>query len=135
MSTQQIPIASIEIDNRMRIDQGSLDSLASPCMNVACSRALACSPQAIQSIACCGVAAALTAAIQLGWENIEAKVADGLEDYEASELEFMENWERKSMTWTEEAKGLYRIHSQRVRKGALIGESWGQRETGRLLGI
>ena len=135
MSTQQIPIASIEIDNRMRIDQGSLDSLCESMHERGLLQGIGVQPVDGTKYRLLWGGRRLTAAIRLGWENIEAKVADGLEDYEASELEFMENWERKSMTWTEEAKGLYRIHSQRVRKGALIGESWGQRETGRLLGI
>lgn len=132
--TQQIAITEILVEDRMRIDQGSLDSLKEAMHERGLLQAVGVQPHDGAYRLLWG-GRRLEAARQLGWTEIEAKIAPGLRDYEASEIEFMENWERKSMTWQEEALGLLRIHAQRVRQGALIGEKWGQRETGRLLGI
>ena len=134
MSTQLIHISDIRSEDRMRTDVGSLDSLCEAMHEKGLLQGIGVQRQDGKFRLLWGHRR-LQAALRLGWENIEAKIAYGLEDYEASEVEFMENWERKSMTWQEEAIGLLQIHTQRVRKGALIGERWGQRETGRLLGI
>jgi ParB family transcriptional regulator, chromosome partitioning protein len=137
--TSQIPINQIFMQDRMRFDQGSLDSLKASMHERGLLQGIGIQPVDnggdIPTYRVLWGGRRLAAALELGWTQIEAKIAPGLQDYEASELEFMENWERKSMTWQEEVMGLNRIHSQRVRKGALQGEAWGQRETGRLLGI
>jgi hypothetical protein len=140
MSTQTISIQHIEVEDRMRKENGDLNSIMESMHERGLLQAIG-----VQCVAHGENEAVvyrllwggrrLAAAKKLGWDSIEAKICGSMLDYEASELEYLENFERKSMTWQEEAMGLYRIHSQRVRANALKGEAWGHRETGKLLGI
>jgi ParB/RepB/Spo0J family partition protein len=135
VSTELIEIDKIKVSERMRKVNGDLETLRTSMHE----RGL---------LQCIGVqllndsgsylllwgGRRLAAAKELEWKTIEAKIAPSMEEYEASELEFLENWERQSLTWQDECQAIGRIHTQRVRANALVGEDWGQRETGRLLG-
>lgn len=50
-------------------------------------------------------------------------------------MEMDENLKRKDMTWQEKVLGLYERHRLRQLQSITVGESWGQKETGELLGI
>jgi DNA modification methylase len=51
------------------------------------------------------------------------------------EMELEENVRRKAFNWKEEICAIYKIHAKKKRKALLNGDSWGMRETGRLLGV
>ena len=49
------------------------------------------------------------------------------------ELELIENVQRRNFTWQEEVIAIARIHRLKSREAVLAEDTWGQRETGRLL--
>jgi ParB-like nuclease domain len=135
MTTTSIAIDQILVESRMREMYGDLTSLKETMHQRGLLQAIGVQAVDGNKFRLLWGGRRLESAVQLGWKEIEAKVNVSMEDFEASELEFLENYERQSLTWQEEAMGLYRIHTQRVRKNALVGEKWGRRETGKLLGI
>ena len=58
---------------------------------------------------------------------------------ELSELELIENIQRKNFSWQEEVLAVEKIHKLKLRAQALgqlpDGQTWGQKQTGRLLGV
>tara|TARA_R110000868_G_scaffold81743_1_gene231151 strand:+ start:2963 stop:4516 length:1554 start_codon:yes stop_codon:yes gene_type:complete len=52
-----------------------------------------------------------------------------------SELELIENVQRKQMTWQEECLSIAKTHKLKQRQGILGGDPWGQKETGRLFNV
>lgn len=53
----------------------------------------------------------------------------------AKALELEENLRRHDMTWQEKMLGIYETHQLKVKTAALDFKSWGQRETGKVLGL
>lgn len=72
----------------------------------------------------------LKAAEALGWEFIEAKRWDDLDEIERREIELEENLQRLDMTPAEEQSALAEIHRLRVAKDP----TWGQQQTAAMTG-
>lgn len=66
---------------------------------------------------------------------VDVAFRETFSDDELHELELEENVRRKDMTWQERALTIRTIHTIKKRNGALNGKSWGQRETGEMLGV
>lgn len=135
--TEKILIAQIVSSERMRKDLGDIDSLKESLAEHGLLQPIGVRPspttQGFFQVIWGG--RRFEAATQLGWEDIECKILTCEEDYELREKELEENIRRKDMTWQEQAMSMYEIHDLKVRRNAIIGERWGYRETGQLLGI
>lgn len=77
----------------------------------------------------------LAACSQLGFETIDVVFKETLSEYELQELELTENLKRSDLTWQEEVKAIAKIHALKRRSAALDSKTWGQVETGKLLGV
>ena len=77
----------------------------------------------------------LAAGLSLGWTTIDVVYKETLTEYELQELELAENLKRADLTWQEKVKAIARIHSLKRRSAALDSKTWGQAETGALLGV
>jgi hypothetical protein len=135
--TEKILIAQIVSSERMRKDLGDIDSLKQSLAEHGLLQPIGVRPspttQGFFQVIWGG--RRFEAATQLGWEDIECKILTCEEDYELREKELEENIRRKDMTWQEQSMSMYEIHDLKVRRNAIIGERWGYRETGQLLGI
>lgn len=70
----------------------------------------------------------------LGLALFPVNVREELEEHQIREMELMENFHRKQMTWQEECILIDKTHRAKVLAKAIDMESWGMRETGKLLG-
>lgn len=135
--TEKILLAQITSSERMRKDLGDIESLKESLAEHGLLQPIGVRPspttQGFFQVIWGG--RRFEAATQLGWEDIECKILTCEEDYELREKELEENIRRKDMTWQEQAMSMYEIHDLKVRRNAIIGERWGYRETGHLLGI
>ena len=135
--TEKILLAQIVSSERMRKDLGDIESLKESLAEHGLLQSIGVrpSPTAQGFFQVIWGGRRFEAATQLGWEDIECKIITCEEDYELREKELEENIRRKDMTWREQAVSMYEIHDLKVRRNAIIGERWGYRETGQLLGI
>lgn len=69
----------------------------------------------------------------LGLTTIRAVFRGVLDDAQLTILEATENNVRKDLTWQERCLSIDKVHRLRTTNAAMSGESWGVRETGRLL--
>lgn len=84
----------------------------------------------------------LTAALKLGWVEIEATTRDALDPIARKELELEENLQREDLTWFEIASARAELHSLRQDQyGKAMpgrfsaGEGWGLKQTAEAVGI
>jgi len=77
----------------------------------------------------------LAAAKMLGWTEIPAVFRETLTEDEKLVLELEENLQRENITWQEACLATARIHRLKKRLSGLASQSWGERETGRLLNM
>jgi ParB family chromosome partitioning protein len=135
--TEKILIAQISASERIRKDLGDLEPLKQSMLEHGLLQSIGVRPtpeaQGFYQVIWGG--RRFESAKQLGWEEIECKIISCDEDYDLREKELEENIRRKDMTWQEQAMSLHEIHRLKVSRNALIGEKWGYRETGHLLGI
>lgn len=126
-----VPIASIKVSDRMRVDLGDetlnglVDSLREygqlqPILVDADNNLIAGGRR-------------YTAATKLGWTEIMVHQVDKLPDDVRAEMELEENIRRKDFTWQERCLGILRTHRLKRRKDPK--SKWGYRQTGELLGV
>src|SRR5271157_408049 len=77
----------------------------------------------------------LAAAIKLGWSSIDVCYRETMSEAELQELELTENLKRLDLTWQERVIAIAKIHDLKRRSAALDSKTWGQKETGSLLGV
>ena len=77
----------------------------------------------------------LAAALKLGWTHIDVVYKETMSEAELQELELTENLKRENLTWQEHVIAVAKIHSLKRRTAALDSKTWGQKETGELLGV
>lgn len=121
----KIPIASINVRDRMREDMGDLDALAASIRRFG-------QLQPIIIDGACNLVAGgrrLAACMQLGASEIEASRLDDLDAVTAIEIELEENLRRKDLNWVEEVTGLKRLFDMRVErygeKGSILAKMSG----------
>lgn len=129
-----VPIEAITENARMREDYGDLTDLKESLENVGLLQAIGLRERGDLLEVIWG-GRRLRAAKELGWTEIEARIMRCDEDYDMREMELEENIRRKDMTWQEQVGSLYEIHRLKKMRNAKVGEKWGFRETGKLLGV
>ena len=77
----------------------------------------------------------LAAAIKLGWTHIDVCYRETMSEAELQELELTENLKRSDLLWQERVIAVAKIHDLKKRSAAIDSKTWGQKETGDLLGI
>jgi ParB family chromosome partitioning protein len=135
--TTKLPLTSIILGDRFRKDLGDIDELKESLEQHGLLQPIGVHRRGEDEDAYILVwgGRRLAAATQLGWHEIEVKVLQNEEDFDLREKELEENLRRKDMTWQEQVESMCEIHKLKVMKNALVGEKWGYRDTGRLLGI
>lgn len=75
------------------------------------------------------------ASLKLSLDSVPFVLRQNLSPDVAKALELEENLRRKDMTWQEKILGIYETHMLKVKLSAIDYKTWGQRETGAVLGI
>ena len=75
-----------------------------------------------------------SAAILLGWDDIECVYMEDLSPLEQKEVELEENIARKSFTWQEEVSLKKEINELKKEIASEKGEEWKEEDTAKLLG-
>lgn len=124
-----LPLSSILVEDRQRLDLGDIDSLAESLrINGQIQPILVDNKNRLVA-----GGRRLAAATKLGWTHIHAVQRDTMTEDQLFILELEENVQRKDMDWQEKCLNIAKIHSIKSREKALDLESWGQRETGAML--
>ena len=117
-------LADIKIGVRQRIDMGDISELADSMRRLGQIHSIGLHPD---GTLIWGMRRHL-AAKELGWEEIEAVVRDGLNEADAQEIELEEDIRRKDRTWQEECLALSKLFSIKARQARKEGLSFGVRE-------
>lgn len=131
MKREQLPIASIFVKDRQRIDLGDIDDLTESLRCFGLIQPIVVNQQG-QLIA---GGRRLAAATKLGWTSIDICRRETLTQDELHMLELEENIRRKDETWQERCLHITHIHTLKQSSAAIDGESWSQKATGQMLGI
>lgn len=131
MTHETLHIPEIKVIDRQRVDLGDIDSLVESIKRFGLIQPIVID----QDNRLVAGGRRLAACTKLGWNYIQVTRKESLDPAHLHEMELEENIRRKAMSWTEECLGIYQIHRLRTDRGALAGESWGQRQTAEMLGI
>lgn len=131
MNRTTIPINEIKVEDRQRLDLGNIQELANSIQRFGLIQPIVIN----QEKRLISGGRRLAATIQLGHPTIDVVFKETLSVDELHELELEENVRRKEMTWQEKCLTINQIHFLKLRRSAANAESWGQRETGEMLGI
>lgn len=126
-----LPIHEIKVEDRQRLDLGDIDSLAESIASLGLIQPIVVN----QHKRLIAGGRRLAACIKLGREEVDVVFRETLSTDELFILELEENIKRKDMTWQEKCLNIQTIHQLKQKTSALDSQSWGQRETGELLGI
>jgi DNA modification methylase len=77
----------------------------------------------------------MQACAALGLKQIPYNLQEKLTGDQLLELELEENEIRLDMTWQDRCLAIEKIHKRKAREHGAVGEKWGYRETGKLLGV
>lgn len=128
-ATLEIPTDSIIVRDRLRVDFGDIDSLATdiqengliqPIVVTSDHRLIAGERR-------------LRAHRKLGLPTIKVVYLEVLDEAHLTILEASENIHRHNFSWQEKVLAIDKVHRTKRTESALRAESWGVRETGRLL--
>lgn len=125
----------VDQDNRARKEYGDVEELAESIMKVGLihpptvSRSSEGRPYKL-----IGGGRRLAAMRMLECDQFPVLVREELDEHQIRELELVENFARKEMTWQERTVLISRTHRLKVMASAKDSKSWGHRETGALLG-
>lgn len=124
-------LSSIIISDRLRSDLGDVNELAASIKQYGLIQP----PVIDQNNRLVAGGRRIAACTLLGMEQIPVVYKETLSQDHLHELEIEENVKRKEMNWTERVFAIETIHRLKLKRAALEGFSWGQRETGELLGL
>lgn len=127
----QVPLSSIVVGPRMRVDLGdeTLDGLTESLQEHGQLQPIVID----QDNNLIGGGRRFAAATKLGWTHIAAYRREAMPEHRRAELELEENMRRKDFSWQEMAKGVHRTHT--LKSLAKLSQTWGQRQTGEMLGV
>ncbi len=131
MKRLTLPLNEIQVTNRQRLDYGDLSDLAESLRLNGLIQPIVVN----QDRRLIAGGRRLAAATSLGWESIDVVYRETLSEDELYILELEENIQRKDETWQEKCLHIKTIHQLKVKTNALDCKTWGQRETGAMLGI
>lgn len=124
-------LADIKIGQRQRIDMGDISELADSMRRLGQIHSIGLHPD---GTLIWGMRRHL-AAKELGWEEIEAVVRDGLTESDAQEIELEEDIRRKERTWQEECVALAKLFSIKAKAARKEGKTFGVREMAQYSGF
>lgn len=131
MNRIRLPIASIKVIDRQRIDLGNIDELAESLQRYGLIQPIILN----QENRLIAGKRRLTAAQQLGWTEIDVAYRETLSEDELQEMELEEDVRRKDRSWQERCIAIAKIHFLKYKGAFQQGAQWGQRETGALLNM
>jgi ParB family chromosome partitioning protein len=135
----KLPLTSIHIENRQRIDLGDIAELADSLRSLGQIHPILVTPLSSplngKTHRLVAGERRYRAAESLGWPEIDVTTRENLSPDELHELELEENIRRKDMAWQERCLNILTIHELRQKKAVLASDTWGQRETGKMLGL
>jgi DNA modification methylase/ParB-like chromosome segregation protein Spo0J len=102
-----LPIQSVKVGERVRKDFGDIEDLASSLARVGLLNPII--VDANNNLL--AGHRRLLAAMHLGWETIDARLLDELDEATRREVELEENIRRKDLTWPEEVIGLLELYT------------------------
>lgn len=126
-----LPLSSILVEDRQRLDLGDIDSLADSLKEYGLIQPIVITKD--NRLIAGG--RRLAAATKLGWTDIPIVYKETLDEAHLTMLELEENIRRKDMTWMERCITIAKVHRLHRSTARQEGEEWGQRETGSLLGV
>lgn len=126
-----LPLSLISVVDRQRIELGDIDGLMDSISRFGLIQPIVVN----QDNRLIAGGRRLEACRRLNMPAIDVVYRETMSEDELHELELEENVRRKDMTWQERCLCVEQIHRLKQRNGALSGTSWGQRETGEMLGI
>src|SRR6185369_856824 len=130
MTTELFPINEILHFNRQRFDLGDLEELVESVR----LHGIIQPPILDQHNRLVAGGRRIAAATKLGWTHVGIVRREVLSDDELHVLELEENLRRKDETWQEKCLHIQTIHNLKVKLKSIDAESWGQAETGAMLG-
>jgi len=131
MNRIRLPITSIKVIDRQRIDLGNIEELAESLKRYGLIQPIILN----QENRLIAGKRRLTAAQQLGWTEIDVAYRETLSEDELQEMELEEDVRRKDRSWQERCIAIAKIHFLKYKGAFLQGAQWGQRETGALLNM
>ena len=131
MKRLKLPLTEIQVTNRQRLDLGDINELANSLKTNGLIQPIVVN----QENRLIAGGRRFAAATSLGWTEIDVVYRETLSEDELHILELEENIQRKDETWQEKCLHIATIHQLKVKTNALDCKSWGQRETGAMLGV
>lgn len=131
MTRTTLPLTSITIGDRQRLDLGDLSDLVESMAKYGLIQPIVINQDKVLIAG----GRRMAAAEHLGWTEIDVVYKETLSQAQLMEMELEENLRRKEMSWQERTLGIARLHKMRQQSSALDGEKWGQRQTGEMLGV
>jgi len=131
MNRQTLPLNEIQVTNRQRLDNGDIAELAQSLKTNGLIQPIVIN----QDKRLIAGGRRYAAASSLGWISIDVVYRETMSEDELHILELEENVQRKDETWQEKCLHIATIHRLKVKTNALDSKSWGQRETGAMLGV
>lgn len=130
MNRLTLPINEIIVENRQRFDVGDIEKLSESLHVYGVIQPIIVN----QSKRLLDGGRRLEAATKLGWTNIDVVYRETMSEDELYIIELEANLNRKDETWQEKCLHIQTIHRLKVALKATDSESWGQKETGAMLG-
>ena len=125
----RVKISEIKVGDRVREDFGDVEGLAMSIMRLGLLHPII----VTRDFHLVAGERRLKACQQLGWDEIEVKFIDEVDDLTRKEIELEENIKRKDFTWQEEVKAKQRLDELKRKKyGSAIkgyGGGWGLQDT------
>lgn len=125
----EVDIDTIVVGDRLRTDFGDIDDLAESIAAVGLIQPIVLN----QDNTLVAGERRFRAHRKLGRKTIKVVYLQTLDEGHKTILEATENIQRKNFDWKEIVLGIEKVHSLKTTENALLGQSWGVRETGRLL--
>lgn len=133
MNQLTLPINEIQVLDRQRQDYGDIESLAKSLSQYGLIQPIVVTSAKPHRLVAGG--RRLEAAKSLRWNDIPVVFKETLSADQLHEMELEENVRRKEMHWGERVLCIEQIHRLKKARRSTDNVSWGQRETGELLGV
>lgn len=134
-----IPFSDLDVSDRVRSDHGDIESLAESISDTSLIHPPTVvphtDPDATRKYKLVAGGRRTRALLLLDSTELPVSILPSISESDLLELELIENYDRKSMTWQETCLCLYKIHTRKVHEQARLSAKWGQRQTGKLLGV
>jgi ParB family chromosome partitioning protein len=137
----KIPLTSIIVGSRLRVDLGDIDALSDSIERLGLIQPIVINQNNELIAGGRRIAAFKALSEHIEWadhkeyESIPYVRFETLSEDQKLELELEENIRRKDMTWQEQTLSVCRIHALKQRLASLDMQTWGVLQTGELIGL